>query len=243
MTRSRMAANRRQQALRQRRDSAAAERERQRHVPQPVAITPSWSGSVWLLLAASLLLIWLLLQAAPVLASDAAQPATQVRSQAAVCPAVFHQQMKQLHSSKILNVCDVVNGRPVLLVNTASHCGFSGQFADLETLHETYKDRGLVVIGVASNSFDQEAKTEEEAADVCFKNFGVTFTMMAPVPVKGADAHPLFQEMARQAGAPRWNFYKYLLNADGKVVESWSSFGMPDDDDLAAVLTQQPDKS
>jgi glutathione peroxidase len=232
-----MAVNRRrQQAL------------RQRHVPQPAAITPSWSGSFWLLLAASLLLIWLLLQAAPALASDAArsaaQPAAaQMSAQAAACPAVFHQQMKQLHSSKILNVCDVVNGHPVLLVNTASHCGFSGQFADLEALHETYKDRGLVVIGVASNSFDQEAKTEEEAAEVCFKNFGVTFTMMAPVPVKGANAHPLFQEMARQAGAPRWNFYKYLLNADGKVVESWSSFGMPDDDDLAAVLAQQPDKS
>jgi glutathione peroxidase len=155
---------------------------------------------------------------------------------AADCPAVFQHEMKQLHSSKILNLCDVVNGQPVMLVNTASHCGFTDQFSDLEAIHEKYKDQGLVVIGVSSDSFNQEADDEAEAADVCFKNFGVTFTMLATVPVKGSDAHPLFKEIARQDVAPKWNFYKYLIDRDGQVVSSNSSFGMPSDDDIQALL-------
>lgn len=155
---------------------------------------------------------------------------------AAECPAVFQHKMKQLHSSKILNLCDVVDGHPVMLVNTASHCGFTDQFSDLEAIHEKYKDQGLVVIGVSSDSFNQEADDEAEAADVCFKNFGVTFTMLATVPVKGKEAHPLFKEIARQDVAPKWNFYKYLIDRNGKVVSSNSSFGMPSDDDIQALL-------
>lgn len=152
------------------------------------------------------------------------------------CPAVFQYDMKQLHSSNVLNLCDVSGGAPVLLVNTASHCGFTDQFGDLEKLHQTHKESGLVVVGVASDSFNQAADTEKEAADICFRNFGVTFTMLAPVSVKGDNAHPLFQQLGEQAGYPRWNFYKYLLNREGKVVESWSSFGMPDGGDIAKVL-------
>ena len=152
------------------------------------------------------------------------------------CPAIFHQTMKQLHSSKMLNLCEVTDGHPVLLVNTASHCGFTGQFGDLEKIHEKYAKEGLVVIGVSSDSFDQEAESESEAADVCFKNFGVTFTMLATVPVKGDEAHPLFKEVARQDKAPKWNFYKYLINPQGEVVSSNSSFGMPDDKELQNLL-------
>ena len=152
------------------------------------------------------------------------------------CPAIFHQTMKQLHSSRMLNLCEVTDGHPVLLVNTASHCGFTDQFGDLEKLHKEYKDRGLVVIGVSSDSFNQEADDEAEAADVCFKNFGVSFTMLATVPVKGEDAHPLFKEVARQDQFPRWNFYKYLIDANGKVVASNSSFRMPDRDLIEELL-------
>lgn len=152
------------------------------------------------------------------------------------CAPIFQHKMKKLHSSKTLDLCEVVQGRPVLLINTASHCGFTKQFGDLEAIHEKYKDRGLVVIGVSSDSFDQEAKSEEEAATICFENFGVSFTMLATVPVKGENAHPLFQEVARQDTAPKWNFYKYLIDRDGKIISSNSSFTIPGDDDIEALL-------
>lgn len=152
------------------------------------------------------------------------------------CPAIFQHKMKQLHSSKILDLCEVTQGKAVLLVNTASHCGFTDQFEDIEALHQQYKNKGLVVVGVASDSFDQESADEKDIAEVCFKNFGVSFTMLAPVSVKGDDAHPLFKEVARQDQFPRWNFYKFLINRQGKVVSSNSSFALPDDDDIAAVL-------
>jgi len=152
------------------------------------------------------------------------------------CPAIFQHKMKKLHSPKILDLCEVTHGQPVLLVNTASHCGFTGQFADLEAIHEKYKDKGLVVIGVSSDSFNQEADDEAEAAGICFENFGVTFTMLATVPVKGENAHPLFKEVARQDVAPKWNFYKYLINREGRIVSSNSSVSIPDDDDIEAIL-------
>lgn len=166
---------------------------------------------------------------ATLVAGTAAAAATE-------CPALFQHQMKQLHSSQMLNLCDISNGKPVLLVNTASHCGFTDQFGDLEAIHKNWQARGLVVIGVASDSFNQEADDEDEIADVCFKNFGVTFTMLAPVPVTGAQAHPLFKAVGDAAGAPRWNFYKYLIDRDGKVVDSWSSMSLPGDDDLRVVF-------
>jgi len=171
--------------------------------------------------------------ATPVLASQSAD------AYPADCPAIFHHTMKQLHSNKMLNLCDVTDGKPVLLVNTASHCGFTDQFGDLEALHKKYKDRGLVVLGVSSDSFNQEADDEAEAADVCYKNFGVTFTMLSTVPVKGDEAHPLFQEVARQDQFPRWNFYKFLISADGKVESSNSSFRMPDEDIIEQLLVTE----
>ena len=153
------------------------------------------------------------------------------------CPEIYHHTMKQLHSSKMLNLCDVTDGKPVLLVNTASHCGFTDQFGDLEAIHEKYKDRGLVVLGVSSDSFNQEAKDEAEAAEVCFKNFGVTFTMLSTVPVKGENAHPLFKEVASQDQYPRWNFYKYMISPEGKVVHSNSSFRIPDEEVIENLLS------
>lgn len=153
------------------------------------------------------------------------------------CPAIFHQTMKKLHSNQMLNLCEVTAGKPVLLINTASHCGFTKQFGGLEEIHKKYAEKGLVVMGVASNSFDQAAKTEEEAAEICFKNFGVTFTMLAQVPVKGEEAHPLFKEVARQDTAPKWNFYKYFINTKGEVVKSHSSMRMPSDKNIEKLLS------
>ncbi|WP_420591301.1 glutathione peroxidase [Bacterioplanoides sp.] len=165
-----------------------------------------------------------------------AASAPQASDSSKDCPAIFNHKMKKLHSSKILDVCEVTAGKPVLLVNTASHCGFTDQFGDLEALHKKYKDQGLVVLGVSSDSFDQEDEDEGKAAEICFKNFGVSFTMLSTVPVKGENAHPMFLEVARQDVAPRWNFYKYLVGSDGKIISSNSSFFMPDEDDIEALL-------
>lgn len=154
----------------------------------------------------------------------------------AICPTLFRHKMKQLHSSQTLDLCDVVNGRPVLLVNTASHCGFTGQLADLERIHKTYKNQGLVVIGVASDSFNQEADNESDIAEICYKNFGVSFTMLAPVSVNGDSAHPLYQAVAEQKSFPSWNFFKYLIDRNGRVVSSSSSFRIPTDAELQSLL-------
>jgi glutathione peroxidase len=142
---------------------------------------------------------------------------------AAQCPDFLNQPLKKLHSAKTLNICEVYAGRPLLIVNTASYCGFTPQFSGLEKLHKQYKDKGLVVLGFASNDFDQEAKDDKEIAKVCFINYGVTFDMFAPIKVTGDTAHPLFKALATQSSQPAWNFNKYLVNAEGKVVKYFDS--------------------
>lgn len=153
------------------------------------------------------------------------------------CPAHLQGEYRQLHSTNTLDLCELVAGRPALVVNTASHCGFTPQFEALERVHQRYKDRGLVVIGFASNDFRQEAATEEEAATVCYENFGVTFTMVAPTGVTGDEANPLFRELANQSKAPSWNFNKYLVDAEGNVVRHFGSRTKPD----ASAVTERID--
>jgi glutathione peroxidase len=104
------------------------------------------------------------------------------------CPAFLDHEFQKLHSAERVNLCKAFGGKPLLIVNTASHCGYTPQFKGLEALHEKYRDRGLVVIGFPSDDFQQEAKDEAETAQVCFMNYGVTFTMLSPLPVKGATA-------------------------------------------------------
>ena len=107
---------------------------------------------------------------------------------AAACPAFLNQDFKKLHSAQNINLCAAFAGRPLLIVNTASHCGFTPQFKGLEALHQKYQARGLVVIGFPSDDFKQEAKDEAETADICYLNYGVTFTMLSPSAVTGRDA-------------------------------------------------------
>ena len=141
----------------------------------------------------------------------------------ATCPDYLNHSMRRLHAQDEINLCAVSAGKPVLIVNTASHCGFTPQFKGLEAVHRRYKDRGLVVLGFASDSFKQEADSEEEAADVCYVNYGVSFTMLAPTPVRGEQANPVFRALAEAAGEPRWNFNKYLVDSEGTLIEHFDS--------------------
>lgn len=152
------------------------------------------------------------------------------------CPAFLDHDLPKLHYKDTVNLCDLAAGKPMLVVNTASHCGFTGQFKGLEALHRRYGKDGLVVVGFASDDFNQEAKTEEEAATICFKNFGVSFTMIAPSPVTGADATPVFAHINQQSKAPRWNFTKYLLNEKGEVIERFGSTTKPDSQALTQAI-------
>ena len=139
------------------------------------------------------------------------------------CAPSFNQEARKLRSSERINLCDAYAGKPLVVVNTASHCGYTRQFAGLEALYQKYKDRGLEILGVPSNDFQQAAKDEETAARICYVNFGVSFTMLAPQHVRGPNAHPIFKDLSNQAGLPNWNFNKYLLDRNGKVVQRFDS--------------------
>lgn len=152
------------------------------------------------------------------------------------CPAFLDYELPKLHSNETVNLCDVAKGKPLLVVNTASHCGFTRQFEGLEALHQKYQQSGLMVVGFASNDFNQEAKDEAETERVCRENFGVTFTMIAPSFVTGQKANPVFREINRQSEQPSWNFSKYLINSEGKVVAAFPSKVEPSDKKLANAI-------
>ena len=131
-------------------------------------------------------------------------------------------------------------GRPVLVVNVASFCGFTPQYKELQQLHETYGPKGLVVLGVPSNDFGaQEPKTEAEIAKFCETNYGVTFPMTAKQKVVGMDAHGLYQWIGGEAGEgalPKWNFHKYLIDKDGKLAGSWPSKVSPTSSEITGPI-------
>ena len=123
---------------------------------------------------------------------------------------------------------DDYNGRPVLVVNTASLCGFAGQFDDLQALHDTYATRGLVVLAVPSDDFRQELSSAAEVKEYCAANFDLTIPMTDITPVTGASAHPFYQWLAAEHDfVPTWNFNKVLLGPDGDVVRTWGSVMRP----------------
>jgi len=151
--------------------------------------------------------------------------------------ALFNHQLKRLHANDIIDLKEHYAGHPLLIINTASFCGFTGQFKGLEALHQAYKDKGLKVIGFPSNDFYQEAGEEGKTAEVCFINYGVSFDMFSPLSVRGDQAHPIFRELTRQSGtAPKWNFYKYVINRDGQVTASFPSMTTPDDEQLRQAI-------
>ncbi|WP_108860645.1 glutathione peroxidase [Ruegeria sp. Alg231-54] len=120
-------------------------------------------------------------------------------------------------------------GKPVLVVNTASHCGFTGQYAGLQKIHDTYADRGLVVLAVPSDSFNQELGTAAEVKQFCEMNYGLTLPMTDITSVKGAAAHPFYRAVAQQTGfVPKWNFNKILIDPAGEVIATYGSNVKPD---------------
>jgi glutathione peroxidase len=154
----------------------------------------------------------------------------------AACPDFLDHSMRKLHSKETVNFCQAFGNKPMLIINTASHCGYTPQFEGLETLHKKYRDRGLVVLGFASDDFPQEAKDEASAAEVCRVNYGVTFTMIAPSHVKGEQANPVFRSLNAQSQAPGWNFNKYLVDASGRVIQHFGSNTRPDSQVLEEAI-------
>ncbi len=138
-------------------------------------------------------------------------------------------------------------GKALLVVNTASACGFTPQFAGLEALHQRYQDKGLVILGFPCNQFGAQDKgSDSEIANFCQKNYGVSFAMMSKVEVNGAGAHPLFKWLTHEAPgilgteSIKWNFTKFLVNRQGQVVKRYASLDKPASmsADIAAALAQ-----
>lgn len=168
-------------------------------------------------------------------ATDAAANAGS-EAASATCPAYLNHEFRKLHSSESVNLCDIAAGKTVLFVNTASNCGFTPQFKALEQLNQEFGPRGLVLVGFPSDDFFQEENDEKDTAKVCYLNYGVTFTMLATSAVRGGDVNPVFAYLGDKAGSPKWNFYKYLVSADGEKVESFSSRVTPDSAELRAAI-------
>lgn len=154
----------------------------------------------------------------------------------ASCPDFLNHTMRKLHSSEHVDLCVLTQGKTVVIVNTASNCGFTPQFKSLQNLHDTYKDKGLVVIGFPADNFFQEEDDEKDTAKVCYVNYGVTFTMLETSSVRGDDANKVFKHLAKQTTAPKWNFYKYIVSAQGEKIQHFNSRVKPDDTEFITAL-------
>jgi glutathione peroxidase len=169
---------------------------------------------------------------AVVVANSAPAMAQNTPAAAPACSALLNREMPRLQDEKPQNLCQYA-GQVVLVVNTASKCGFTKQYEGLEALHAKYRDRGLVVLGFPSNDFgSQEPGSNKEIAAFCENTFGVKFPMFAKSQVsgKGPGLNPLFAELTQRTDTmPKWNFYKYLIARDGTTVKAFSSMTAPND--------------
>ena len=130
-------------------------------------------------------------------------------------------------------------GKPILIVNTASRCGFTPQYEDLQNLFLNYRKSDLTIIATTSNSFNQEYSDAEDIKKICLVNYGVGFVTSSPMSVKGSNAHPIYAWIEKEYNEkPKWNFYKYLFDRNGQLVKSWSSMTKPD----SSKITNQIDR-
>jgi len=171
------------------------------------------------------------------LATAPVQAQAPTPAQAAACPAVLKHVFKRLQDDAPQDLCQYA-GKVVLVVNTASFCGYTTQYEGLEALHAKYASQGLVVLGFPSNDFgQQEPGSSKEIADLCYNTYGVKFPMFSKSVVKGAQANPLHAALAKATGqSPGWNFHKYLIDRNGKVVASFASKVEPDSPALVAAI-------
>ena len=157
----------------------------------------------------------------------------------AACPTLLKQNVLRLQDEKPQSLCQY-SGKVVVVVNTASFCGFTPQYEGLEALHSKYKDKGLVVLGFPSNDFSQESGSNKQIAEFCANTFGVKFPMFTKTSVAGKDASPLFQQLSAKTGVPpKWNFYKYVIARDGQRVVSFNSMAAPDSNLFVAEIEKQ----
>lgn len=157
---------------------------------------------------------------------------------ARACPENLDFSFRPLLGDKPVHLCEAYAGKVVLVVNTASKCGFTSQYEGLEQLYRELGQQGLVVLGFPSNDFGgQEPGTEAEIKTFCRSTYGVEFPMFEKTSVKAGGSNAFFQRLASISGeAPKWNFYKYLLDREGKLVKVFSSMTAPDADDLRASI-------
>jgi len=141
------------------------------------------------------------------------------------CPVTLKHQVRLLNRDETVNLCRAYKGKVVLIVNTASKCAFTSQYAELEALYAKYSAQGLVVLGFPSNDFaNQEPGTEKTVQQFCHLTYGVKFPMFAKTHVRQAKADPVFRTLGKLSGTyPKWNFYKYLLDRKGNIADvAWS---------------------
>ena len=179
------------------------------------------------------------LTGAPAAAQAPAAQATTAAPAAAACPALLKQTFNRLQDEAPQDLCQYA-GKVVLVVNTASYCGYTNQYEGLEKLYAKYGGKGLVVLGFPSNDFgNQEPKSSKEIADFCYNTYGVKFPMFAKSSVHGAAANPLHASLIKITGKePKWNFTKYLIDRNGKVIEYYPSKVTPEDKELVGKIEQ-----
>lgn len=157
---------------------------------------------------------------------------------AASCPALLDHALPRLQDDAPQQLCQFA-GKVLMVVNTASYCGYTPQYEGLEKLHARYAAQGFTVLGVPSNDFKQETQDTRAIAELCFNTYGVKFPMFGPQRVSGPDAHPFYGALARASGrAPRWNFHKYLIDRQGRVVADFPSAVEPLDARITGRIEQ-----
>ena len=166
--------------------------------------------------------------------ADAKQPTTSD------CPATLNFSFRQLSDARTINLCDKYKGKVLLIVNTASRCGFTPQFEPLEAIYKKYKDQGFAVLGFPSNDFgNQDPGTEKEIASFCSLTYGVEFPMFEKTHAMKSAASPFYKTLGELSGEyPQWNFHKYLLDKEGKMVASFASHISPTDKHLTDLIEQ-----
>ena len=162
---------------------------------------------------------------------------TPISVRASDCPDLLKFVKRKLNSQDTVNMCEAYQGKTILFVNTASYCGFTPQFEGLETLYSEYQDKGFVVLGFPSHDFNQEDKSEVKTGQICRLTYGVKFPMFEAMSVKGDNVDPLYRMLANKSGqAPKWNFFKYLMDKNGNVVNAYASSVKPTDKKLVGDI-------